>query len=768
VRSIGSWRSDSACERPAPVGSRLAESQVPSRRRGEGMKTCRRGLVVLATCLSTAGGTLLQMSDVQAQPWQQNDAVFNPSGVPSLSFSQPRLADLDDDGDFDLILGSIGGPPLYFTNDGTASNPSFSTGPDIFSAVSALDAEVGVCIDLDADNDLDFVTGGYTGLQFFENTGDSSVPQFVKIDDFFAGLTPGSYPVPTCADLDADGDHDLLVGLSEDGQLKFYPNTGTPDSAVFLEALAQTWYDVGLYAYPWFADLDNDGDFDLLVGRDATGFYYYRNIGDPNVWQWQPAHLVFTGLAQSTYWNSPCLIDLSGDGAKDLVYGTAAGPLNYYVNTGTPSVPIWVVETSLFGGVLDVGGASSPFLFDFDGDGDLDLVSGSQLGDIKYYENTGSASAPAWEPDHGRFSAIDHSIYSAISLGDADGDALPDAVVGDTNGQLFFHKNTGLTFIYDSSVFSGVDLGYSSVPRLIDMDLDGDLDLVAGNEAGNLFYFLNSGTSVAPDWNEVAGFFGGIDVGSHCSPTVGDLDHDGDMDLITGDLFHEIQFFENVDGSWIEDPTVVSGIVAGQNAAPSLGDLDGDGDLDLAIGNYDGTFNYYENLMPPDTTPPAAVSDLSVSLAGSLLVLQWSAVTTDTTGAPEAVDHYVVYRCETPFFIPTAAESLGVTSGTSFTDSSMSFSPAVNFFYLVKAVDASGNMSAESGRVGEFDWQLACIPRRLPAASADRAASAALRSVHPPPLDGGVTEDKSVLRPARSGHVMKGDADYSSRSSAGS
>ena len=44
---------------------------------------------------------------------------------------------------------------------------------------------------------------------------------------------------------------------------------------------------------------------------------------------------------------------------------------------------------------VDVGGASTPFLFDFDDDGDLDLVSGSQMGDIKYYQNVGSASAPA-------------------------------------------------------------------------------------------------------------------------------------------------------------------------------------------------------------------------------------------------------------------------------------------------------------------------------------------------------------------------------------
>jgi hypothetical protein len=651
-------------------------------------------------------GTLSLVSWIHAQPWQQNDLIFNPSGVPSLPFSQPRFADLDADGDFDMVLGSIDDPPLYFVNDGGASDPSFQGGPDIFAPVSSLDAEMGVCADLDTDGDLDFISGGYTGLHFFENVGDSSQPEFDEIGGFFGGLSVGSNPVPALADLDADGDDDLLVGLSENGALIYYPNSGTPDSALFLEAQSQTWYDVGLYAYPWFADLDNDADFDLLVGRDATGFYYYRNDGDSTSWVWQSANSVFAGLAQTTYWNSPCLVDLSGDGKKDLIYGTASGPLNYYVNTGSLSSPVWTANTSLFGGVLDVGGASSPFLFDFDDDGDLDLVSGSQLGDIKYYENVGLASAPAWEPDHDRFAAIDHSIYSSITLGDADGDSLPDAVAGDTNGQLFFHINTGTSFTYDSSVFTGVDLGYSSVPRLVDMDTDGDLDIVAGNEDGNLFYFQNKGTSDSAAWVEVPGFFGGIDVGSHCVPTVGDIDDDGDMDIITGDLFHEIQFFENVGGTWVEDPSVVAGITAGQNAAPAFGDLDDDGDLDLAIGNYDGTFNYYQNLSVLDSTPPEVVSDLTVSLAGDALLLQWSAVTTDTAGGPEAVQYYVVYRDETADFVPTVSESLGSTSGIDFPDSSISFSPVVNFFYLVKAVDAADNKSAESARVGEFDREL--------------------------------------------------------------
>ncbi|NLH23332.1 MAG: hypothetical protein GX474_02320, partial [Bacteroidales bacterium] len=57
------------------------------------------------------------------------------------------------------------------------------------------------------------------------------------------------------------------------------------------------------------------------------------------------------------------------DGQYDLVYGTASGPLQYYVNNGTAQNPSWQQNTALFGGVLDVGGASNPVFYDFDGAG---------------------------------------------------------------------------------------------------------------------------------------------------------------------------------------------------------------------------------------------------------------------------------------------------------------------------------------------------------------------------------------------------------------
>ena len=221
---------------------------------------------------------------------------------------------------------------------------------------------------------------------------------------------------------------------------------------------------------------------------------------------------------------------------------------------------------------------------------------------IKYYENVGTSGAPAWRAAHGYFAAIDHSIYSAIALGRLDGDELPDAVVGDLSGNLFYHHNTGSGFEYDAGVFAGINLGAWSVPRLVDMDGDGDLDLVVGNEAGRLRYFENIGTG-SMEWREVVGYFSTIDVGSNCSPTLGDYDRDGDIDLLTGDIGHELQYFRHVGTIWQEDPTVVAGLVVGQNAAPAFGDLDHDGDLDLAVGNYSGTFNYFENTGPVSSVP---------------------------------------------------------------------------------------------------------------------------------------------------------------------
>lgn len=533
-----------------------------------------------------------------AQSWEEISSIFNPSGVPSLSFSQPRFYDLDSDGDFDLILGNTAKQPLYFVNTGSNTNPKFELDEFVFSQVNPLDAEVGVCVDFDNDGDLDFISGGFTGLHYYENIGDSSDAYFEKADNPFTNISVGNFPVPTLGDLDGDGDLDLVVGLSENGAVKFIPNSGDINTPQFLESNASIWLDAGLFAYPLLYDFNKDNLLDLIVGKDGYGFIYYENSGDSTSYAWTDKSSMFQNLGRDTYWNSPSLVDLTGDGKNDILFGTANGHIKFFQNSGSNDAPTWSENTSLFGGTIDIGGQSSPILFDFDSDGDLDLISGSQMGDLKYLENIGTISAPAWHENSSIFTSIDHSIYSAVAVGDLDNDGIVEIIVGDLSGKLYLHKKSGSSYPLVANSLDEFAFGGFSVPRLVDFDFDSDLDLIVGNDLGQLAYLENVGTPDSASWSEITNFFGFIDVGSNCVPYPIDYDNDGDYDLVIGNLSGDLVYYENENNVFTSISSVFEGISVSQNASPALGDLDNDGDADLIIGNYGGTFKYFRNTNP--------------------------------------------------------------------------------------------------------------------------------------------------------------------------
>jgi len=533
---------------------------------------------------------------LNAQPFELDNSMFNPSGVPSLSFSQPRFADLDNDNDFDMVLGSLSNAPIYFENIGTRQNPKFQKDESVLSGINSIDAEMGVFADLDNDGKLDFISGGYTGIHFYKNVGDLQNPMFSEAENPFTNLNVGNTPVPTFSDLDSDGDLDMAVGLGEDGSVIFYDNIGNAEMPVFSENNSTLFFDVGLYAYPLFHDLNDDGAVDLLVGRDGFNFYYYENTGDSANYNWTSKNSVFQNLGSDTYWNSPALVDLNGDNKTDLIYGTADGPIKYYTNNGSNSTPVWQQSLSLFGGSIDIGGASSPTFYDFDNDGDYDLLSGSQLGAVKYFENIGTKESPAWKDRSALFSVIDHSIYSSVTAGDINNDMLPDLFVGDLSGNIYLHIQTQNGFVQTNSGITKTFGGFS-VPRLIDIDYDNDMDLVIGNEDGELFLFENQGNPDSAVWVERPEIFQDILIsGGNAIPTLADLDNDGDIDLMTGNLFGDIKFYNYTIDGWRENNQLFEDIFVDQNSAPALADLDNDGDYDLVIGDYEGTFHYYRNL----------------------------------------------------------------------------------------------------------------------------------------------------------------------------
>ncbi|MCX7084520.1 MAG: FG-GAP-like repeat-containing protein, partial [Methylococcales bacterium] len=249
---------------------------------------------------------------------------------------------------------------------------------------------------------------------------------------------------------------------------------------------------------PTFVDIDGDGDLDALVGNDAGNTLFYQNTGTSSSPAFAATITNPFGLTDVGTGADPTFVDIDGDGDLDALVGVGFGNTLFYQNTGTASSPAFAATTANPFGLSDVGLFASPTFVDIDGDGDLDALVGNGDGNTLFYQNTGTASSAA-------FAAATTNPFGLTNVGnngkptfiDIDGDGDLDAFIGNYNGDTLFYQNTGTATsaafaaaTTDSFGLGGV--GYNATPTFVDIDADGDLDAIIGNYNGDTFFFINA------------------------------------------------------------------------------------------------------------------------------------------------------------------------------------------------------------------------------------------------------------------------------------
>ena len=220
-----------------------------------------------------------------------DEASSNPldSNLVSVDYlSAPAFADIDADGDQDAFVGSYLENILYLSNDGGTFN--VVTGEsDPFNGIDAGQDENIAFIDLDGDGDLDAFIGNKAGeVKYFVNT-DGVFAEVADENPFesisFQVEGQPNHPVkPAFGDIDGDGDLDAVFGLI-DGKLRTFRNEGDSGRNVgnFTELLeAENPFDgmdFGRASAPRFADIDNDGDGDMVVSNAAGHTFHFDNAG---------------------------------------------------------------------------------------------------------------------------------------------------------------------------------------------------------------------------------------------------------------------------------------------------------------------------------------------------------------------------------------------------------------------------------------------------------------------------------------------------------
>ncbi len=326
------------------------------------------------------------------------------------------LADLDGDRRLDVIEAGGGGVRLLKNEGGRFADVTPASG-------LSGPARAALGGDYDNDGQVDLLVVRTTGLALYHNEGEG---RFAAVGES-AGLPEreGLPATAAFADVDHDGDLDIVVPgllLRNNGDGSFADVTREAGLAVEGEPLA---------VVP--TDFDNGRDLDLVVLRREGAPLLLRNLRDGSF----EDVAARVGLDVVGPFHSLAAGDINKDFYPDLVLGTDGDAVQLALSDGRGR---FVVTPGPDGsGVADAAQA-----FDYDNDGLLDLLVSTSEG-LRIFRNLGGEWEDLTAPTLPRALRSEGLSQAGLAVADLDGDGDADLLVG-TPAETRLWVNEGGSF----------------------------------------------------------------------------------------------------------------------------------------------------------------------------------------------------------------------------------------------------------------------------------------------------------------------------------